>query len=107
MPMAAQLYAGLAVTSHNNSALCEAIFGNVPVTRLGENAWTQTDIGSVGVAGSSMVSNTSGTVSGSGADIRAVADAFTYMHQALNGDGSLVARIIGIQNTNSWAKAAS
>ena len=42
---------------------------------------------------------------GSGADIAGTADEFRYVHQAGNGDGSIVARVASVQNTAVDAKA--
>ena len=67
--------------------------------------WQQQDIGSVGAAGSATVSNGTYTVNGAGADIWGTADAFHYVYQPLNGDGQITARVTGVQNTNSFAKA--
>jgi regulation of enolase protein 1 (concanavalin A-like superfamily) len=99
------IYVGLAVTSHNNSALCQAGFDNVTVNSLNANPWTKVDIGPVGLAGSTTVTAASGNVSGSGADIWGNADQFTYVYRPLVGDGSITARVASVQNTNVWAKA--
>ncbi|MBA3440306.1 MAG: RICIN domain-containing protein, partial [Pyrinomonadaceae bacterium] len=64
------------------------------------------DIGAVGVAGStSRSSGGTYTLSGSGADIWNTSDSFHYAHRALAGDGEIVARVIGVGNANTWAKA--
>lgn len=67
--------------------------------------WTKQDIGSVGIAGSATHSAGSFTVNGSGADIWGTADAFHYVWQPLSADGSIVARVASVENTNAWAKA--
>jgi uncharacterized repeat protein (TIGR03806 family) len=67
--------------------------------------WAHTDIGSVGVPGDAMVSNSQFTVSGSGADIWNNADAFHYVYRPLGGDGEIIARVVSVQNTDPWAKA--
>jgi endonuclease/exonuclease/phosphatase family metal-dependent hydrolase len=78
-----------------------------PVNAAGlVSPWTDTDIGSVGLSGSASI--TGGgvfSISGSGADIYNNADAFHYVYQPLNGDGSIIARVLSIQNTANWAKA--
>lgn len=68
-------------------------------------AWQSLDIGAVAAAGSSSESNGSVTVRGSGADIWDNADEFHYRWQAWTGDGEIIARLTGLTNTNSWAKA--
>jgi glucose/arabinose dehydrogenase/regulation of enolase protein 1 (concanavalin A-like superfamily) len=67
--------------------------------------WAEQDIGAVGVPGSSSYSAGTFVASGSGADIWGTADAFHFVYQPLNGNGSIVARVAGIQNTSLWAKA--
>jgi regulation of enolase protein 1 (concanavalin A-like superfamily) len=67
--------------------------------------WAQADIGAVPIAGSASYSSGTFTITGSGADIWGTADAFHYVYQALNGDGSLRVRVASIQNVNSWSKA--
>jgi regulation of enolase protein 1 (concanavalin A-like superfamily) len=69
--------------------------------------WSNQDIGNVGVAGATTA-DSSGTVlnvTGAGADVWGTADALQYAYQTLNGDGSIVARVAGIQNVNAWTKA--
>ncbi len=68
--------------------------------------WATGDIGSVGVAGSASHASGTFTLQGSGADIYGTADAFRYVHQALNGDGEIRARVATLQNTHAYAKAA-
>ncbi len=45
------------------------------------------------------------TMSGSGHDIYDAADDFRFAYKPLNGDGSIVARVDSLVNTNDWAKA--
>ena len=45
------------------------------------------------------------TMSGSGHDIWDAADDFRLAYQRLSGDGSIVARVDSLANTNDWAKA--
>jgi hypothetical protein len=68
--------------------------------------WTNRDIGAVGQAGSTY-STTNGTfyVTGSGSDIWDVADAFQFVYQPFNGDGYIQAAVMGLQNTDGYAKA--
>jgi hypothetical protein len=82
------------------------------VTITNDDSFTQTqDIGAVGVTGSASFAAAAGTVpstftvTGAGADIWGTADAFRYAYQPLSGDGSIVARVATVQNTNVWVKA--
>ena len=67
--------------------------------------WQNQDIGSTGQAGSSTFSSGTFTVRGAGADIWGPTDAFQFAYQTLTADGSIVARVAGVQNTNTYAKA--
>ena len=66
-----------------------------------------TPIGIVGING--LVKYDGGTgsyqlISGGG-DIWGTADGMYFVPQPLTGDGSIVARVTGVQNTNAWARA--
>ena len=80
-------------------------FGGKVIHHGPAKGWQSRDIGNVRAPGS--VSHARGvfTVSGDGADIWDQADAFHYVFQTLNGDGTLTARVLKIKNTNPWAKA--
>jgi hypothetical protein len=69
--------------------------------------WTQEDIGAVGRAGSATYDATTAafTVAGAGADVWGTADALHLAEQPLTGDGSIVARVVSIQNVAPWTKA--
>jgi len=45
------------------------------------------------------------TLSASGADIWGKADEFHFASQAASGDTTIVAKVVTLSNTNSWAKA--
>ncbi|MBS3734908.1 MAG: hypothetical protein KGY99_08270, partial [Phycisphaerae bacterium] len=66
---------------------------------------TGEDVGNVGVTGSSSHDAGLYTLEGSGWDIWSDYDAFHYLHEDLSGDGEIVARVTGVENTNEWAKA--
>jgi hypothetical protein len=67
--------------------------------------WSTTDIGSVGISGSSSYGGGVFTVSGSGADVWGTSDQFRFTYQSLTGDGQIIARVASITQTNSWSKA--
>jgi regulation of enolase protein 1 (concanavalin A-like superfamily) len=67
--------------------------------------WSTQDIGSVGLAGSASTANGTYTLTGAGADIWGTADAFRFAGRTLAGDGSIVARVASMTNTDPWAKA--
>lgn len=68
-------------------------------------AYTSSDIGSVGLAGSYSVSGGVHTLRGAGADIWTTSDGFRYAYESLTGDGTLTARVVSLTNTNATAKA--
>jgi regulation of enolase protein 1 (concanavalin A-like superfamily) len=67
--------------------------------------WAAQDIGPVGPSGRADVHGGTWTVSGSGADVWGTADAFQYVYQPLAGDGSIVARVVTVENVDVWTKA--
>jgi regulation of enolase protein 1 (concanavalin A-like superfamily) len=69
--------------------------------------WSNQDIGTVGLAGASRFDQPTGTftMTGAGADVWGTADALQFAYTPLTGDGSIVARVASVQNTNAWTKA--
>jgi len=104
IPMANPVYAGLAVTAHNNSTLCTSAFDNVWSTAPA-GTWHDQDIGSVGQAGSASWTNSPFAVAGSGPDIWGNADAFNYTYLTATGNCTVIARVTSVPATDPWAKA--
>ncbi|PYR59611.1 MAG: hypothetical protein DMF85_07310, partial [Acidobacteria bacterium] len=101
--VAAGTYNLTAVATDNGGATTTSAAVSVTVGNPSNglpSPWTQ-----VGIAGDATYSNPTFTVTGAGADVWGTADAFHYVYQPLNGDGSIVARVATVQNTTSWAKA--
>jgi hypothetical protein len=67
--------------------------------------WSDQDVGAVGGAGTASGDGTSFTVIGSGADIWGNNDAFHFAFQPVTGDGSIVAQVNSLTNTDPWAKS--
>ena len=65
----------------------------------------QSDVGTVGQAGSAGRTEDLLTLRGSGADIYDRADGFQFVHVAANQDCEIVARVVAMQDTDRWAKA--
>jgi hypothetical protein len=114
IPMPTTIVVGLAVCSHVPGNLATAVFDSVSITQPTTpppppppSQWTSQDIGSVGATGSSTEASGKQTVTvkGAGADIYGNADAFRFVHQAVTGDATIVARIDSLTATNSWTKA--
>jgi regulation of enolase protein 1 (concanavalin A-like superfamily) len=68
-------------------------------------AFTAVDVGTVGLAGKYSATGGTHTLEGAGADIFNGADGFRFVYQTLPGDGTITARVVSLENTNSSAKA--
>jgi regulation of enolase protein 1 (concanavalin A-like superfamily) len=72
------------------------------------SGWSDTDIGSPALAGSAAYNSGNWTVTGGGSDIWNAADQFNLASTTFNGDGTLIARVTSLQNTDpgsGWSKA--
>jgi regulation of enolase protein 1 (concanavalin A-like superfamily) len=97
---------GFAVSSHVDGTLATAVFDSVSVTEApAPETFISTDIGAVGVEGTTAVSGSTITIEGSGADIWSTADAFRYYHRAWSGDGTITVRVQSVENVDAWVKA--
>ncbi|HEV2437741.1 MAG TPA: cellulase family glycosylhydrolase [Verrucomicrobiae bacterium] len=67
--------------------------------------WRTQDIGTVGVSGTAGFTNNVFTLVGAGGDIQGTADAFRYVYVTAAGDCTIIARVVSVQNINSWSKA--
>jgi hypothetical protein len=119
--MGANVYAGLALSSHANSALATAAFSNVaiggstpppttpppttPPPSGSLSLTTSVDIGPVGVAGSTTNANGVYTVRASGTDVWGAQDEFRFVYAALSGDGEITARVDSLTTWENWARA--
>jgi regulation of enolase protein 1 (concanavalin A-like superfamily) len=124
--MASTTLAGLAVTSGNYKVLNTGMFDNVragsgttpeepppppppppteePSTTL-PAGWAGTNVGYNKVSGATLYGNNTFTVKGGGIDIGGTADQFHFANRTLSGSGQVVARLTGMGNTSSTAKA--
>lgn len=68
--------------------------------------WLHQDVGAVGMPGYATFDSTSTfNIVAAGADVWGNADSFHFVYEPLAGDGTIVARVAGLQNVNSRAKA--
>ncbi|MGJ8675914.1 MAG: DUF1800 family protein [Akkermansiaceae bacterium] len=105
LPLADEIYIGLATTSHDDGTLTTAVFDDISITG-GNSVWQSADIGSVSATGSSSLSgNGEYLVQASGSDIWGTNDEFHYVYQMLDGDGEITAQVKSLTVTNQWAKA--
>lgn len=91
------------VTGHGDYADVGAY--NVRVTGGLPAGWRSGDVGAVGKGGSSTLAGSTYTLAGTGSDISSTADSFQYAYRTLTGDGSVVARVTGLDGTSATAKA--
>src|SRR5581483_4522431 len=56
--------------------------------------WSDSDIGSTGLAGNAAYTSGVFTVQGSGTGMSGAADGFHFVYQPLSGDGTIVARVV-------------
>jgi hypothetical protein len=109
--LAGNALVGLVVTSHTTDYVEQAEFEQVAVTSAGPTGgtlpspWSQLDVGAVVQSGSGSESGGTFTLSGSGADIWGSADAFHYMYTENISEGSIAARVVSMDSTNTFAKA--
>ncbi len=68
-------------------------------------AWSNGDIGAVGVAGSIETGTSSITIRGSGADIWDGSDSFRFLYRTLPGDCTVEAQVASFTAAHGWAKA--
>jgi len=68
--------------------------------------WTTTDIGAVGFPGTADYSDDALYMTGSGSDIWHLNDEFTFMHQDIAGDWEITSRVVNLDESDYWSKAA-
>lgn len=103
--MAVGNYTLYARATDNSGAVTNSAAVSFAVDQTLPSPWQKTDIGSVGVAGTTTYDNNVFTVKGSGVDIWDANDSFHYAYQPLSGDGQIIARVASQQNTDPWALA--
>lgn len=67
--------------------------------------WKSKDIGPVADAGAASEDAGVFTVVGSGKYIWGTSDEFRYAYQSANGNCTIIARVLGLDDTDGWAKA--
>ncbi|GCE10590.1 carbohydrate-binding protein [Tengunoibacter tsumagoiensis] len=79
---------------------------SVPTPGALPSGWLSQDIGGVGLSGAASYASSTGTytLTASGGDIWNSADQFRFAYQQLTGDGSIVARVTSLSNSNPYAK---
>jgi hypothetical protein len=95
--------AGLDVSS-NGTSLSQATFSDVSILQGG---WTDSDIASPAVGGAAVYDNPSDTytINASGAGIEGTSDQFNFASTTMSGNGSVIAYVDSITDTNPSAQA--
>ncbi|WP_159885644.1 alginate lyase family protein [Paenibacillus puerhi] len=89
----------------NTSGVSNSVTATTLASLTSQIPFTSVDIGSVGAAGSYSYSGGVYTLKGSGSDIWDKTDQFRFAYVPLKGDGTFTARVTGLTNTHSSAKA--
>lgn len=98
----------VAITDAQGHTMVSAVGVNVSSIPIDLGIFTDAnDIGSPSPTGSSNYNPGSGlyTVSGGGSDIWNNSDQFQFISRNITGNGSIIARVTSVENTNAWAKA--
>lgn len=90
------------VASHGNYGDVGQYFLSVSSLPAG---WASVDVGA-GTSGYTIYDGSTGTFSvvGTGFGIPGLADGMQYAYQTLNGDGTIIARVVNIDNTHALAR---
>ena len=97
-------YAGVSLTARDQAKLCQGTFDQVQL--LGAKPGHR-DVRTVCMPGSSEYVNGVFKLTSMGSDIWLAADELHFAHRPLSGDGSIVARVTHVSNTNELPKAAA
>jgi RHS repeat-associated protein len=69
------------------------------------SSWLDTDVGSVGIAGSASYSSGTFTLNAAGTYIEGNGDAMHFVYQPLSGDGTLIARVVTLSGSSGDPQA--
>ncbi len=107
--MNSSVNAGLAVSSNNTTSLNTAMFSHVSIL---PTPWSDGDINSPNAQGSADYNSSANTwtIGGGGAQIgnatnKAATDQFNFMSQSFSGDGSVIAEVTSLADTNASSQA--
>jgi hypothetical protein len=69
------------------------------------SGWTTANIGSPAVSGSATYSSSTFRVDGGGTRVGLTSDQFFFVYRQMTGNGTVIARVTSVENTNASAKA--
>ncbi len=93
------------IDSNAVTVLTEWINSLIPTTTTLPPPWVHEDIGGVGVTGEATFTSGTFTIMGGGDDIWNQADAFHFAYRPWTNNCEIIARVVGLQPTDVWAKA--
>jgi len=99
-------YRAIALNGATEANPSPTIFTAAPAAVALPKPWTAADLGDVAGEGATGLQSGKFILVSSGTAIGGAADSFRFTHQPLVGDGSIVARVVSVENTGGWAKAA-
>jgi len=105
IPMSADLLAGLAVSAKSDGTLSTALFDNVSLNGVNSPQIVGRTVGYVNAQGSDSFNAGIYTVNGSGAQIGSTNDECHFVAAPVNGDFTLVARVISQSGGATTAQA--
>jgi regulation of enolase protein 1 (concanavalin A-like superfamily) len=113
MALGETAYVGVAVTSHDASALATAVVSNVRLTAASGSSPAPTlpagmssaDVGAPAIAGNTSFADGTYTIRAGGTDIWDSSDQFHYAWAQMTGDVDVVARVASLEESDVWAKA--
>jgi hypothetical protein len=91
---------------NDSTILASTISGESGGTPPLPSPWMRGDVGTVAINGTASYDSTANafTVIGDSGDIWSTADGMYFAYQPLSGDGSIVARLTGVENANVWSR---
>ena len=105
VPLGEYYYRVVGVNANIEGVPSAVVFAAAPAAAALPTPWLTQDIGSVGGSGAAKYASGTLTVVGSGADVWGTSDAFRFVYQPLSGDGSLIARVVSQDNSDTYAKS--
>jgi hypothetical protein len=100
--------------SYDNNKQGFSMYSETELTLTDQRDWTEQGVANLSLwfrgypaSVGSFAEGPTGTftMTGSGADIWNQADEFHFAYKTLSGVGSIVAKVVSVDNTNNWAKA--
>ena len=85
--------------------VCLLVQARPAISQSLPSGWLSTDVGDPAVSGSAVYTGGFFLVSGAGADVWGTRDEFRFVYRKLTGDGTIVARVAGLQAIDYWTKA--